>query len=72
MDRNLIAAVEARLAAKSVSVARLCRQADVSQTTWQRLKQGSTSGLRAGTLERLRAAFVALTGDEWPAPAKAA
>lgn len=72
MDHDIIIAVEAALAAKGVSVARLCRQADVSQTTWHRLKQGSTSGLRAGTLDRLRSAFVVLTGDEWPVPAKAA
>jgi hypothetical protein len=69
MDRDTIAAVEAALAAKRISVSRLCRAADVSQTTWQRAKGGNTSGFRAGTTERFRAAFESLTGEPWPAGA---
>lgn len=67
MDRTTIIAAEAVLADKRISVSRLCRAADVSQTTWQRAKAGNTSGFRAGTAERLRGAFESLTGAPWPA-----
>ncbi len=72
MDREIISSVEAALSSKGVSVAQFCRRADVAQTTWQRLKQGATNGLRKGTMERLRASFTELTGREWPAVREAA
>lgn len=72
MDREALVTVERALAERGLSVSRLCRRADVAESTWQRLKSGNTAGLRAGTTERLRAAFEDMTGAAWPVPAKAA
>jgi hypothetical protein len=49
-------ALEARLQAAGVSVARLCRAADVSPSTWHRLKTGDSQAAQASTRERLLAA----------------
>lgn len=73
METNPFLQVEALLASRRISVAKLCRRADVSESTWHRLREGKTAAGRAGTVGRLAAALGELTGEPWPgAPAEAA
>lgn len=69
MERNAFIAAEAVLATKGCSVARLCRRADISQSTWHRLRLGETTAARATTVGRLAVAFQEITGQPWPAAA---
>lgn len=66
METNPFLQVEALLASHRVSVARLCRRADVSESTWHRLREGKTAAGRAATVGRLASAFHDLTGEPWP------
>jgi DNA-binding Xre family transcriptional regulator len=72
METNPFLQVEALLASHRVSVARLCRRADVSESTWHRLREGKTAAGRAGTVARLAAALTELTGEAWPSAVEAA
>lgn len=68
MSAELFLAVESILASKGVSVARLCRRAEVAESTWHRLREGKSTAVRAGTLARLSDAFTHLVGEPWPTP----
>lgn len=67
MSADRFLAVEGILASKGVSVARLCRRAEVAESTWHRLREGKSGTIRAGTLARLSEAFTHLVGEPWPA-----
>ncbi len=41
--RDKISDIEARLSARNISVAELCRQSGINQTTWVRWKRGETT-----------------------------
>lgn len=70
MDASGFAIVESALAAKRLSVAQLCRRAEVAESTWNRMKSGRTGRVRQATLGQLRRAFEDLTGDKWPLDAR--
>lgn len=51
-----IEAIEARLRASGVSVARMLRQADITSSTWTRWKAGSTAAPRGKVWARVEEA----------------
>ena len=68
-----VVALEAALSAAGVSVARLCRRADISQSTWHRWKVANMTP-RGGTWNRLMAALAELSpalAERFAAPATA-
>lgn len=61
-----IAAMESGLRLAGVSVAELCRRAEVAQTTWARLKSGATGGSRRRTSQSLRRAYSSIMAEHVP------
>jgi transcriptional regulator with XRE-family HTH domain len=60
---NEFARLEAARAKAGIPIAQLCRRADISHTTFVRLKNGATEHARPETLDNLRAALTALVGE---------
>lgn len=56
-----IDAIEARLKARGVSVARMLRHADITSSTWTRWKAGTTAAPRGQVWARVEAAADELT-----------
>lgn len=71
MDRASFTDAEDILAAKRISVSRLCRRAEIAESTWHRLREGKVGSAKAATMERLEGAFLDLTGEPWPGSANA-
>lgn len=61
-----IDAIEARLKARGVSVARMLRQADITSSTWTRWKAGATAAPRGQVWARVEEAATALAGPPQP------
>jgi len=59
--RPQIAGIEATLKNRGISVARLCRRAELAQTTWVRWKSGTPAQLRSWN--RVSAALAELLPD---------
>jgi hypothetical protein len=66
-----IDAIEARLKARGVSVARMLRHADITSSTWTRWKAGTTAAPRGQVWSRVEYAADALAGTPAQPPAAA-
>jgi hypothetical protein len=60
--RDQIIAIEGRLRERGVSVARLCRSAEIAQTTWVRWKTGTPA--RNSNWARIEEAVATLCPDQ--------
>jgi hypothetical protein len=63
-----IAAIEAELAKRGISVSRLLRRAEIAGSTWYRVKAGRTGQMRGAILGRVRNAYADLLAEHEAQP----